>query len=61
MRVAGVQTMDERVKFRPLSLEEFQRLSLEERMSYLQRAMAELQAKLEETRKQAERMRPKDE
>jgi hypothetical protein len=45
------------VIFKPLSREEFDRLSVEERMDYLNRLMADLRQKLEETRRQAERMK----
>ncbi|HET7362264.1 MAG TPA: hypothetical protein VFJ70_01705 [Burkholderiales bacterium] len=40
--------------FRQLSREEFNKLSLEERMAYMQALMHELAAKLEETRHQVE-------
>jgi hypothetical protein len=43
--------------FKPLSKEEFERLSVDERMDYLHRLMADLRQKLEETRHQAERMK----
>jgi hypothetical protein len=43
--------------FKPLSKEEFERLSVDERMDYLHRLMADLRQKLEETRQQADRMR----
>jgi hypothetical protein len=43
--------------FKPLSKEEFERLSVDERMDYLHRLMAELRQKLEETRQQADRMK----
>jgi hypothetical protein len=43
--------------FKPLSKEEYDRLSVEERMNYLQRLMADIQSKLEETRQQAERLK----
>ena len=42
---------------KPLSKEEFERLSVDERMDYLHRLMAELRQKLEETRQQADRMK----
>ncbi|HZO01563.1 MAG TPA: hypothetical protein VFB93_10210 [Burkholderiales bacterium] len=43
--------------FKPLSKEEFERLSVDERMDYLHRLMADLRHKLEETRQQADRMK----
>ena len=43
--------------FKTLSREEFERLSVQERMEYLQRLMADLRQKLEETREQAARMK----
>jgi hypothetical protein len=43
--------------FKRISKDEFERLSLEERMNYLQRLMDDLRGKLEETRAQAERIR----
>jgi hypothetical protein len=43
--------------FKPLSKEEFERLSVDERMDYLHRLMADLRQKLEETRQQADRMK----
>jgi PHD/YefM family antitoxin component YafN of YafNO toxin-antitoxin module len=43
--------------FKALSKEEFERLSVDERMDYLHRLMADLRQKLEETRHQAERMK----
>ena len=45
--------------FKPLSREEFERLSVQERMDYLNRLMADLRQKLEETRQQAERLKQK--
>jgi hypothetical protein len=41
--------------FKTLSREEFERLSVQERMDYLQRLMADLREKLDETRQQADR------
>ena len=43
--------------FRQLSQEEYNRLSPEERMDYLQRLMADIQEKLEEQRKRADAVR----
>ena len=43
--------------FKPLSRGEFERLRVDERMDYLQRLMADLRQKLEETRQQAERIK----
>jgi hypothetical protein len=43
----------EKKPFRLLSEQEFQRLSTEEHMQYLRRAMADIREKLELTRKQA--------
>ena len=43
--------------FKVLTQEEFQRLTIDERMAYNQRAMADLREKLEATRKQSEKMR----
>jgi hypothetical protein len=41
--------------FRVLSEDEYKRLSLEERMSYMQELLANIHVKLEETRAQIER------
>ena len=40
--------------FKPLSREEYERLSLDERMEYLHRLMTDIRQKLAETRKQQE-------
>jgi len=40
--------------FKPLSREEFERLSVDERMAYLHRLMTDLRQKLADTRKQQE-------
>ncbi|HZO00136.1 MAG TPA: hypothetical protein VFB93_02965 [Burkholderiales bacterium] len=40
--------------FKQLSREEYERLTIQERMDYLQRLMADIREKLEEQRKQYE-------
>ena len=50
-----------RQPFRQLSDQEYLSLTLEERMDYLRRLMGELREKLEDTRRQAERMKASDE
>jgi len=42
------------VIFKPLSREEYERLSLDQRMEYLHRLMTDVRQKLAETRKQQE-------
>jgi len=42
------------VIFKPLSQEEYERLTLDERMEYLHRLMTDIRQKLAETRKQQE-------
>ena len=50
MHLPGMAT---KAPFRLLSEQEFQKLTLEERMDYLHRAMADMRGKLEMTRQQA--------
>jgi hypothetical protein len=45
------------VIFKPITKEEFDRLSLDERMGYLHRLMTDLRQKMGETRKQQEETR----
>jgi hypothetical protein len=45
--------MASKTPFRPLSETEFRKLSLDERMKYLHRAMADIREKLQATRHQA--------
>jgi len=45
--------MEQRVPFRYLSANDFNALSVEEKMDYLRRAMTDLRGKLEETGEQA--------
>ncbi len=45
-------------KFKLLTTQEFELLSIEERMEYLQKAMNDLREKLESTRKQTDRIKP---
>jgi hypothetical protein len=44
--------MDPKTPFRFLSQEEFERLTLEERMQYLHRAMTDIRQKLAQTREE---------
>ena len=49
MRARGVGVI-----FKPLSQQDYERLSLDERMEYLHRLMTDIRRKLAETRKQQE-------
>lgn len=49
-------TVAQKPAFRALTREEFERLSFEERMDYLSRAMDDLRSRLEETRLRAAKL-----
>ena len=51
--------LDCRVIFKPISREEFERMSLNDRMGYLHLLMSDLQKKLKDTRQQQEAVRNK--
>jgi hypothetical protein len=45
--------------FRPLSAEEYDKLSLDEKLAYLQRLMGDIREKADETRRAIEKRREK--